>query len=167
MGWVVSIADMAIWKYLSLSAVLGAMLLPAKMIVQKPHALMVSLPQPCKANEHGETDVRSLVVDLHGDGSYWINNTPFERDALGRKMIEIMETRNDRFIWLKANADVPYERVIQTIDMFVAGTPDLYIALMTPASVRGEQHNCVHFNSFFIEAVPPVLVEPVFAAHRQ
>lgn len=53
-----------------------------------------------------------LVVAIDGEGSVHLNDTPLDLVALGEKLTAIVELRADRTVYLRADKDVVYGKVV-------------------------------------------------------
>lgn len=79
-----------------------------------PRALTASLPRP--APDGDAPDSRALVLEVRAD-DYALNTLPIlTLDELGRRLRSGLETRTDRTVFVRAEGDVPYERVVAAID---------------------------------------------------
>jgi biopolymer transport protein TolR len=83
--------------------------------VELPRAEAPSLSQ------HNDTQV---VLGITRDGAYLINDTTFTLDELMKKLPAIMEANPDQDVFLRADAEVPYEKVAQLMSLCTtAGIP--------------------------------------------
>ncbi len=53
-----------------------------------------------------------LVVAIDGEGRIHLNDTPLDLGALGKKLTAIVKLRADRTVYLRADKDVAYGRVV-------------------------------------------------------
>ena len=53
-----------------------------------------------------------LVVAIDGEGRIHLNDTPLDLIALGEKLIAIVKLRPERTVYLRADKDVAYGRVV-------------------------------------------------------
>jgi biopolymer transport protein ExbD len=58
----------------------------------------------------------ALVVALTADGSVYLGLDPVPTPALGDRVRSILSTRNEKTLYVKADARAPYGRVIEIID---------------------------------------------------
>jgi biopolymer transport protein ExbD len=64
-----------------------------------------------------DADVPSaLVVALTADGSSYIGGDPVPMAELGNTVRSIIATRTDKTLYIKADARVPYSRLVEIID---------------------------------------------------
>ncbi|MCB9777925.1 MAG: protein TolR [Alphaproteobacteria bacterium] len=78
------------------------------MQVELPHADAPALP----------TDPDDqLVLSVTADGKYYINEHEFTIDELGPKLEAIARNNPDQDVFLKADGQVPYEKVAQLLAM--------------------------------------------------
>ena len=73
------------------------------MEVELPHVDAPSLP----------SDEEQMVLSITRDGTYYINEHEFTLAELGPKLEAIAEANPNQDIFLKADGDVPYEKVAQ------------------------------------------------------
>ncbi len=85
-------------------------------LVQK--GVDVRLPET-DPNPPGKTDQISglIVVTLMKDGSVLINREKFEFNLVQDRLRTEYQTRQDKTIFIRADARVPYSRVIEVIDL--------------------------------------------------
>ena len=58
----------------------------------------------------------ALVVALTADGTAYLRGDRLPRPALADTVRRILSTRNDKTLYIKADARVPYARVVEVID---------------------------------------------------
>jgi biopolymer transport protein TolR len=59
------------------------------------------------------TEEEQLTLSITEDGTYYINKRAIEADELADKLNAIAKANPDQAVFLKADAQVPYERVAQ------------------------------------------------------
>ena len=97
-----------------------------------PHGLDALAPQPPDKNKpQQDTDQRTVVIIIDKDKSMHINNEDITMKALGDRLEAIFKTRAERVVFVKADPDLNYEVVAQTIDVAKGAAIDK-IGLMTP-----------------------------------
>ena len=58
----------------------------------------------------------ALVVALTADGTTYLRGEPFPAPALADTVRTILSTRRDKTLYIKADARVPYARLVEVID---------------------------------------------------
>jgi biopolymer transport protein TolR len=110
----------------------GAVPLQRGISVQQPvTSNAVAVP---KADEQG-----ALVVALTADGSVYLGGDPLSVRALADKVGGILSSRNEKTLYIKADARVPYARLVEVIDaVWKSGVEDLtLLTAQQDASDRG------------------------------
>jgi biopolymer transport protein ExbD len=74
---------------------------------------------------------RSIVVQLHKDGSTWINETRMSPEKLRSVLTEIYEYRNEKFIYIVSDPDVSFGEFADFYSAVASSTSDLHIVLRT------------------------------------
>jgi biopolymer transport protein TolR len=78
-----------------------------------PRALDTALPKQ-RGRDHSRD---GLVLEVHADG-YALNRTPiWTTSALADQLRAAIDTRGDRTLLVRADAELPYHRVIETLDL--------------------------------------------------
>jgi biopolymer transport protein TolR len=83
-----------------------------------PQGLDALVPQPnpnAKANE--EVVSRTIVVSIDASHQIKINQDPVDVRMLQTRLEEIFKTRNDRVMFLKGDATLPFQEVARVIDI--------------------------------------------------
>lgn len=79
----------------------------------------VSVQMPVTRNAvavpHADTQ-DALVVALTADGTVYLSGDPLSTPALADMVRSILSTRNERTLYIKADARVPYARLVEVID---------------------------------------------------
>ena len=110
-------------------AALLILVLPLLMVdleYKVPKGLPVYLAEPPKYCGDG----KSLVVYALKDGSLKLNAESLKRDELANRLRDVFQTMAERLLVVKAGPDVPFQDVVQIID--IARTQANYVALLTP-----------------------------------
>ena len=79
--------------------------------------LDVELPESAEANAPTEAAPNQLVLDIDDNGGISINRQPVSRDELPLKIRDIMETRSDKTVFLKAARGLKYGQVVAVLDI--------------------------------------------------
>ena len=58
----------------------------------------------------------ALVVALTADGTTYLRADPLPTPALAERVRSILSTRNEKTLYIKADARVPYARLVEVID---------------------------------------------------
>jgi biopolymer transport protein ExbD/biopolymer transport protein TolR len=58
----------------------------------------------------------ALVVALTADGTTYLRADPVPTSALAARVRTMLSTRNDKTLYIKADARVPYARIVEVID---------------------------------------------------
>lgn len=73
----------------------------------------VDLPEvtagPLEGNEE------QLVVSVTQDGKVLLNDSPLKPEELGQKLAALVQVRPDRAVYLRADKNVPYGRVVEVM----------------------------------------------------
>ncbi len=84
-----------------------------------------------------------LVVAIDGEGRIHLNDTPLDLGALGKKLTAIVKLRADRTVYLRADKDVAYGRVVAVMAA-IRGAGITKLGMVTeplPESDSTQQHN--------------------------
>jgi len=84
---------------------------------------------------------RDVVILIHGDGSTWINETKLNHDVLRKDLTEIYEYRQERFVYMIVDPEVPYSQFVDIYDKAASSTPGLHIGLLT-RQFRNQMQQC-------------------------
>jgi biopolymer transport protein ExbD len=103
--------------------------------VLRPGSVGMSVPQPkVLAVPFKDCDFlseRSIVVQLHEDGSTWINGTKESPQELRSVLAEIYQYCNEKFICLVSDPDVSFGEFVYYYSAVASSTNDLHIVLRT------------------------------------
>jgi biopolymer transport protein ExbD len=84
---------------------------------------------------------RTIVATALRNGDVVLNQDTVKRANLENRLAEMLRTRAERFLFLKAEPDVPFQEVIEVID--AATKQAAHVAILTPfvdAEARIEPH---------------------------
>ena len=73
----------------------------------------VDLPQVAAGPLEGTDE--QLVVVITRDGKVQLNDTPLKVDELGQKLTAIVRLQPDRALYLRADKNVPYGKVVEVM----------------------------------------------------
>lgn len=82
-------------------------------LVQK--GIDVKLPET--SSEAGATPVGLIVLTLKKDMTVMINKDPYQFDMVQDELRRLYSTRQDKTIFVRADASLPYRSVIELIDL--------------------------------------------------
>ena len=74
---------------------------------------------------------RSIVVQIHQDGSLWINETKESREKLGPTLAMIFESREERVVYLLPSPQVSFKEFADIYNTIASSTSNLHIVLST------------------------------------
>jgi len=88
-----------------------------------------------------ESEKEPLVVSIDKDGQVFINDFKTSRDIFATKLGKVLEARQDRTVYLKADKTIPYGVVIQVMsDIRSTGVAKLGMVTL-PAMENGVDEN--------------------------
>jgi biopolymer transport protein TolR len=73
----------------------------------------VDLPEVTAAPLEGSEE--QLIVIIARDGKLQMNDTPMKVDELNRKLSAILKAKPDRQVYLRADKNVPYGKVVEVM----------------------------------------------------
>ena len=90
----------------------------------------------------------ALVVALTADGAAYLSADPIPTPALAERVRGLMSTRKEKTLYIKADARVPYSRLVEVIDavwksgiegvtLLTAAQPDASAPMGRPVSPKG------------------------------
>jgi biopolymer transport protein TolR len=95
----------------------------------------VTLPKAANTTDKPETQGQT-VVGIQANKSIFLNSVPVRPTDLGSKVADLMETQSEKIVLIKADEDVDYGTVMETMDnLRAAGIEDM--GLITDPKVRG------------------------------
>jgi biopolymer transport protein ExbD len=97
-------------------------------------------PIPTKDCFDGLSD-RGVVIQIHGDGSTWINETKLSPDVVRKDLTEIYVNRQYKFVYMIVDPEVPFGEFADIYDKAASATPGLHIGLLT-RQFRNQMEQC-------------------------
>jgi biopolymer transport protein TolR len=95
----------------------------------------VKLPQAANTTDKPETQGQT-VVGIQANKQIFLNSVPVRQVDLGSRVADLMETQTEKVVLIKADEDVDYATVMETMDnLRAAGIEDM--GLITDPKVRG------------------------------
>jgi biopolymer transport protein ExbD len=73
-------------------------------------------PQGINLKSHPEEDT-DQVLGIDKEGNYYINKRPVPLDSIGPMLKAIYANRDDYVLYVKADKDLPYSKVIDAMDI--------------------------------------------------
>jgi biopolymer transport protein ExbD len=73
-------------------------------------------PQGINLKSHPEEDT-DQVLGIDRDGQYYLNKRPVSLDSLGPMLQEIYASRDDYVLYIKADKELPYSKVLDAMDI--------------------------------------------------
>jgi biopolymer transport protein ExbD len=73
-------------------------------------------PQGINLKSHPEEDT-DQVLGIDKEGNYYINKRPVPFDSIGLILKDIYSKRDDYVLYVKADRDLPYSKVIDAMDI--------------------------------------------------
>ena len=97
----------------------------------------VSVKLPVATNTQEKPDTQEqTVLAIDSNRRLYLNAVPVQKDDLQRRVTEILESKKDRIVIIKADEDVEYSAVMDAMDALRAsGIEDM--GLITDPKVRG------------------------------
>ena len=74
-------------------------------------------PQGQNLKDHPEDEQNDQVLGIDKDGNYYLNKKPISKTAIEAEIKRIYTNRDDHVMYLKADKDLPYEKVVDATDM--------------------------------------------------
>jgi len=115
-------------------------------VLQRPVSAGVNMPLakvveiPAEKCFSGLSD-RDIVLQIKNDGTTRINETDLEPATIRERLSEIYENREERFLFLLVDPNVPYREFADVYDQAASSTPGLQIGLLT-RQLRNDVDNC-------------------------
>ena len=113
-------------------------------VVQKPESVGIIMPVPkvrTIPEDHCPVLDRTIFVQLHKDGSYWINETQMPANELRTRLAEIYENRAEKFIYMVSDPDVSYGEFANFYSRVAFSDSDLRIVLLT-RQIQAQVEQC-------------------------
>jgi biopolymer transport protein TolR len=98
-----------------------------------PKGLDAAVPQPPPPGSpppDPETLAKTVIVSIDSAGTIKINQQAYDKAQLGPALLEIFRTRNERVMFVSADAELLYKEVVDVIDIAKGSGVDK-IGLMT------------------------------------
>ncbi|HEX5483348.1 MAG TPA: biopolymer transporter ExbD [Terriglobia bacterium] len=87
-------------------------------VPRTPHGLSALVPQPNKNQKQNQAVLeRTVVVTIDANRQVAINQTPVNINDLGKRLVDIFATRNERIMFVKGDPKLPFGAVAQVIDI--------------------------------------------------
>jgi biopolymer transport protein ExbD len=67
--------------------------------------------------DHPEDEENDQVLGIDKDGNYYLNKKPIAKTAMEAEIKRIYTNRDDHVLYLKADRDLPYEKVVDATDL--------------------------------------------------
>ena len=95
----------------------------------------VRLPQAANTTDKPETQGQT-VVGIQANKQIFLNSVPIRSTDLGSRVADLMASQTEKVVLIKADEDVDYATVMETMDnLRAAGIEDM--GLITDPKVRG------------------------------
>jgi biopolymer transport protein TolR len=95
----------------------------------------VRLPQAANTTDKPETQGQT-VVGIQANKTLFLNSVPIRAADLGSRVADLMTTQTEKIVLIKADQDVDYGTVMETMDnLRAAGIEDM--GLITDPKARG------------------------------
>ena len=75
----------------------------------------VRLPQASNSSDKPETQEQTVIA-VAADRRLFLNSVPVREDDLRQKVTEVLETKKEKVVLIKADVDAPYSTVMSTMD---------------------------------------------------
>jgi biopolymer transport protein TolR len=75
----------------------------------------VRLPQASNSADKPETQEQTVIA-IAADRRLFLNSVPVREDDLRQKVTEILETKKEKVVLIKADIDAPYSAIMATMD---------------------------------------------------
>jgi len=74
-------------------------------------------PQGQNQKDHPEDEENDQVLGIDKDGNYYLNKKPIAKTAIEAEIKRIYTNRDDHVMYLKADRDLAYEKVVDATDI--------------------------------------------------
>lgn len=81
---------------------------------------------------------RTINVGIHRNGDLYINSDNFGKEALAATIKDVMATRAERAVYVRAESETSYAQVADSLGILAGSTQYLHIALIS-GTVRREE----------------------------
>ena len=97
----------------------------------------VRLPTAANSTDKPETQEQTVLA-VTADGRFWVNGVPVGDTELLTRVTDILETKTDRLVLIKADEDASYGRVMEAMDeMRSAGIENMALITERKAQAGG------------------------------
>jgi biopolymer transport protein TolR len=102
-------------------------------------------PQGQNLKDHPEDEENDQVLGIDKDGNYYLNKKPISKTAIEAEIKRIYTNRDDRVMYLKADKDLPYEKVVDATDLAAKNGVSVVAMISdqkpgTTSTVAGDTH---------------------------
>ena len=102
-------------------------------------------PQGQNLKDHPEDEENDQVLGIDKDGNYYLNKKPVSKTAIEAEIKRIYTNRDDRVMYLKADKDLAYEKVVDATDMAAKNGVSVVAMISdqkpgTTSTVAGDTH---------------------------
>jgi biopolymer transport protein TolR len=102
-------------------------------------------PQGQNLKDHPEDEENDQVLGIDKDGNYYLNKKPISKTAIEAEIKRIYTNRDDRVMYLKADKDLAYEKVVDATDMAAKNGVSVVAMISdqkpgTTSTVAGDTH---------------------------
>ena len=102
-------------------------------------------PQGQNLKDHPEDEENDQVLGIDKDGNYYLNKKPIAKNQIEARLKAIYSNRDDHVMYLKADKDIAYEKVIDATDMAAHNGVSVVAMISdqkpgTVSSVAGDTH---------------------------
>ena len=103
-------------------------------------------PQAVNLKDHPEDANLDQVLGIDRDGNYYLNKKPISKTAIEAEIKRIYTNRDDRVMYLKADKDLAYEKVVDATDMAAKNGVSVVAMISdqkpgTTSTVPGDSHS--------------------------
>jgi biopolymer transport protein TolR len=98
----------------------------------------LTLPSASNSAEKPQT-ADQTVVAISADKRFWLNNVVVPKDDLTRRVSDVLETKKEKVVIIKADQDVEYGAVMEAMDQLrAAGIEDMGLITEQRRAAGGE-----------------------------
>ena len=106
-------ADINVTPLVDVMLVLLIIMMLVALMLQK--GVDVRLPQASNSVDKPETQDQTVVA-IAADRRLYLNAVPIREDDLRQKITEVLETKKEKIVLIKADVDAPYSAVMAAMD---------------------------------------------------
>jgi len=97
----------------------------------------VKLPLATNSSEKPETQEQTVLA-ITADKRYFVNAVQVPKDDMGRRVTDILESKKEKVVIIKADEDAPYSAVMDAMDTLrAAGIEDMGLITETRRNAAG------------------------------